>query len=608
MRWLDGRRIKRNELCPCGSGLKLKRCCIRLAEDRPADTRGRAGAFITAEDMWPTGTLDWKRTLDDIRQFDGRWFCELMSRIGVLLHDEYLSMAPKRESAVRETLFDEQDRAKLELWLQSGKRQKTFARQTILAALICRLHMDNKGPSSSSQNLQAVGPLLLRLGSLLEMRPVQSSEGAVRRETWEESLGSVFRVLYLSADPDYASGIARYWLLYLKGFHTLKEVQPSQHFNLPERFHLATRLSIEQALAFGLSIWIFYSKDADQLFARPENFRFGPDYFRETAPNARGCVEEALSLLSASWEEHVKAADGAWTAGQYFDFRQLYNTPLIEVYDAVYFLTDIPLLEARITDGIFWAAFDAISGREKEQLKTAFGRVFEWYAEQVLTPLRKNRSFDGLWTEADGSPTVAASISIPDVVAIEADQVFVVEATTLSLPPSVYLRGELDAIRAGLLAIWVGAGDQKGKLEQLQDACDAIAAGAMAFPHMPRPLEPTLWPILLTHRPLPQLEALSELYRQWLVEAGLSESFVSRLTFLSITEFEQLVAWKVDGTNWTQLFISKHGREFMNDPMQSVIVHQLREYKKHPILVRAHEEVFDAMQREMFGQGNGSTE
>ncbi len=53
LRWLDGRRVGVNARCLCGSGYKIKHCCVTLLERSQRSTQRDVGVYLSTEDFCP---------------------------------------------------------------------------------------------------------------------------------------------------------------------------------------------------------------------------------------------------------------------------------------------------------------------------------------------------------------------------------------------------------------------------------------------------------------------------------------------------------------------------------------------------------------------------
>ena len=69
------------------------------------------------------------------------------------------------------------------------------------------------------------------------------------------------------------------------------------------------------------------------------------------------------------------------------DFKRWH--PMVEMPDGALFALDARFLRARVTEGAYWALFNALPPPRRKVLRDLFGHAVEWYAASILRETRR---------------------------------------------------------------------------------------------------------------------------------------------------------------------------------------------------------------------------
>lgn len=544
-RWFDGRRIGPNDTCPCGSGVKAKRCCSSLMQARTEASR-RVGAYLMLEQLWPGQRSSLSNVKAVVRSFDPTTLIVLLASIGFLLHEDYFHKSGATERVVLRKLFPPDWFRKIELWLSSQRITRVTHRLQIPVAIrLVLLSTLEEGEESKSGREVDVGPMLLELNGLIDRGARQPHE--------LEAL--VYRLCFYSHREGLGSTIGRQWLLMRTGTKAVKDRFPGEYFDASTECVTAFGFPYEHLLAVCLAILSYYDSLRKNRNARPEQFiirRLAPS----RSPELDRSVPRVFEYLSKDVEEFAAqcahAGTGPEALSQVFP---LYDHPLLRLDEDRFIPLDLAYLAMAGTEGAFWRLLQHLhhSNRDKDagRLKTTIGRAFEWYAAELLRPLHSLGSEFEVWCEWDDP--ARPGLAVPDAIVADGETVFVVELTTASLPPGVAVSSDPNRIAEGLSRHWFGAPGHSAKLHQLEGAWNRVRNREF-WPLRSKLDSFQAVPLLVSLRCQPLDPLLWDWYQQLMDEHGSSEEFRTSLALCDVSELEDLCTLRMGGHVWKDLF------------------------------------------------------
>jgi len=593
LRWLDGRRVGVNDRCPCGSGRKIKRCCVTLLERPHRSSQRNIGVYLSTEDLWPGPRVQLAQVSSAIKAFEPRGLAFTLACINIALRDDYLRRNSPVEREVLRQYVPEPELTKTKLWLQTGKADRVIHR--LLMPLAIKLVLTDGGIPDAGHIVEghegAVGKMLLDLNATVEDGLSDRVTGHIGVETNRWLAASVLRTLFYSHYDNLGDAIARSWLLFNDGMRAVQKRYPAEAFDFCATFEEVFSFPYEHLVALVFAIYAKYEAMKDRPPQKWLDWCVGPGYFtRFFNPEAQRSLPRIFSYIGASCTEHSLAARSYAEKhpASHLHLFTLYNQPLLEIQEGVFIPLDMGYLAATLSEAPFWRLLLQLlrdeRAKEAHQLKTALGRSLEWYVAELLRPAALSPTTTRLWSDWDGTVPHKAGISTPDAVLLEDGVLFVIELTAQFLPPHVVVSGDPDLIEKELRALWFGEGKKNapGKLVQLERACTAIRDGKLPLEGVSR--ETRIVPILLTLRYQPQDAVLLRWHGDLMRAEGFSEEFIDSLVFLDVPDLERLMVMKVAGKAWQQILDAFRESPYAGQGFANFASYSSLETDRHPWL------------------------
>ncbi len=615
MRWIDGREVGRNDRCPCGSGRKLKKCCLKLIEHTErgliAERVPDMGIYVTANDLWEESVRE-ETILTFFNACDGIDVAQTLAKLGVILQTRSEGRANRDELFVLRLVLPGAWFNKVRLWLQIGKRRTALPRLLLLAAI--RLSMICAKEDDTGVKLQGrekdLGPALLRLSSVLESDIASLLRSATNQSEKRAVLSaSFYRNAFYDHVENLGDELARYWALLMRAPEAVEHRYPKEHYSLSQRYEELLGFPVVFRMSVVFAVHRYYHRPVEEIIGDPRRFLLGEQYFAAITPENHARVLMAMKSLSLTWNEHVGRMKelGEWRTENKMQFFTLYDKPFVETDGGGFFPVDLQFLWQQGTEGTYWQLFNALKAAgyadEIARLRSYFGRCVEWYVSEIL----RSNTTEGaktVWLDWDGDFEADEGSSIPDAVVYENEVLYFIEVTTSSVIPTEAVSGVPDVLRAGLERIWFeGSGKRPGKLIQLQKSLDAYSNGSLRLRDFEnRPVRRVL-PIVVSFRPLPQFPIISNWYGEIMRDRGLPASFCETITFMDIREVEAMAPLKSLGIEWgiieRKLDSPAGTRSLSNFVIYNLGVNQIPRHEK---VENWMHESFSAIERSLFGR------
>jgi hypothetical protein len=550
--WFDGRKIRPNDPCPCGSGFKAKVCCNPLMDADMTSRRERVGTYLTLEQLWPRRHSSLDSVVAAIRSYDNLDLITLLVQVGFLLSQDYFARSGARERTVLRALFPAVWWTKIDLWLEHRKVTRvTHCLQVPIALRLALLEArESWEPRPTTGDETGIGPLLLELNGLVDR--------LTNRPHDLEAI--IYRLCFYSHREDLGSMIGRSWLLLREGTDMVRKRYPSEYLDFAAEFEAAFTVPYEHLFTVTLAILAHYFSVHDNPHARPEQLILGAAVFEQTAtPDLDRSVPLALAYLSAEpgviAEQCARSGTGLEQISQVFP---LYDHPLLRLPGGRFLPLDLWFLCAAATDGPFWRVlkhlYDTNQDSRAGALKTSLGRVFEWYVAEVLRALSSAGTELEVWCEWDDPAAADPGLAIPDAIVTEPGATFVLECTTISLPPNVAVSGDGVAIAEGLSKLWFGrtGRGRVAKVSQLERAYNAVRTGRF-WPLSRKADLPAVVPVLVSLRAQPLDPVLWDWYQELMQAHGIGDDFRQQIIFMDVSELEALCVLRGRGRTWSSV-------------------------------------------------------
>jgi hypothetical protein len=342
---------------------------------------------------------------------------------------------------------------------------------------------------------------------------------------------------------------------------------------------------------------VHYSSDNTKLFEDPRNFVMNRTSLKTIVPPDRQQVSERIfDYLALPWREHVRRARENLSKASPMNMYQLYSLydhPLIELPEGGIYALDAQFLRARVTEGAYWALFNALPEYRRHELRDAFGHATEWYAASLLRETCNRNGTKDLWLDWDNE--IRGACRKPDAVFREGDTLYFIEVTTSAVVPALASSGDPEALAGGLKKLWFGdnPGDS-GKLAQLSEAMANFRTGELQLDGVTPGDVTRLRPVLVTLRDFPQWPVLMDWYRAIMKDGGMTDEFVTDVLLIDIEELEELVARLLESETWTSILAQKVLSNHPDLSVHNFLYATGRMHERHPLVQRSIEEATDA--------------
>ncbi len=615
MRWIDGRKVGRNDPCPCGGGLKLKKCCVRLADHTErravADRLPEMGIYVMATDLWPEPVSE-ETIQSSFSRFDGVDLAQTLAKLGVILQSRSEGRANEDELFLLRVILPAVWFNKIRLWLQIGNRRTALHRLLLLAAI--RLAMICSTENGIGLKLQGrekeLGPALLRLSSVLESDIASLLRSATTQPEKRAVLSaSFYRNAFYDHVENLGNELGRYWALLMRAPDAVALRYTKEVYPLNQRYEELLGFPVILRMSVVFAVHRYYQRPVEEIIGDPQRFLLGEDYFAPITLENRSKVLTAMKSLSLTWNEHVAKMEelGEGKPDNKMQFFTLYDKPFVETEGGGFFPLDVQFLWQQGIEGTYWHLFNAVkatgSADELGRLRAYFGRCVEWYVSEILRS-RTPEEARTVWLDWDEDFQAVEGSPIPDAVVYENGVLYFIEVTTSAVTPTEAISGDPVVLRAGLERVWFeGSGKRPGKLVQLQKSLDAYSSGSLVLRGFGnRPVRRVL-PIVVSFRPLPQFPVISNWYGEIMREEGLPKSFCDTVTFMDIRDVEAMGPLKSLGIDWSiverKLDSAVRARSISNFLIFDLGVRQIPRHEKVETWMR---ESFSAIEHSLFGR------
>lgn len=612
--WIDGRKIGRNEPCPCGASNKFKDCCELFAKEKVNTVNDPIGAYVSSHELWIKRQPALDPILSELALFDSKDFFQFLCKVGVVLHEEIHGQTPKLEIGLLRLILEDDWYRKVLLWLGSKKRLKAIHRPLILATLRFLLNANTAGKLVKGHEKE-IGPILLDINSVgLERDYTERVKKATNEKEHQRILfASMVRLGFYSNTEDFGSSIARYWAIHMHGFRAVKNKFPGEYYDFESSFRDEFVLSFSETLSLTFGIIQHYKQNIEKFFIRPEDFLIGESFFSNVNEQLRSRAYNVFLYLATTWDEHVLAITNQFSKignNNIQQFSSFYDHPLMEIAPGSFFPIDMDFLEYKISEGAYWQLFNQLKNRGKQKelkkLRSSMGHAVEWYAGELLKSAFSVslESTKEIWLDWDGEViSKDKGYSIPDAIIIEGDTAFIIEVTSTSLLPSEIISGEPDLLETGLKRIWFERTEQSpGKLRQLQDSIEALITKKTELQGGQDIQSKRFIPILVTLRSVPQITALNHWYRELMMDNDLTQSFAENVQIIDLDELERLVSLKIQGVSWKEVFQKKYVSSQSNNSVHNFLHSHGYKAQRTGLVKSWLREVFDITARTLFNK------
>jgi hypothetical protein len=610
--WIDGSSVGRNDPCPCGSGKKFKKCsCRTLVELLPARTSFPYGLSLSIEDIEPRIPATVEATLAEVRRYAGPELAQVLGRVNVFLADEHKRFGGPIEMGLAESLFPKRDVRRVLLWIETRVRHKLLVRDSLRALIQLAIVEDKDGLSlGDPQELRGLGFLVLRMNRVTHEPLFQATSSIVGADAKRFLiLGDLFRTFFVQYSDSFGPALARYSAIQTQGLQAA--AQRGAIFDFEAAFQKVVGQPYDLTMAVGFLVWSYYEQLRSEFPKQERPFALEYGYLAKIeSEDVRSVVIGVLEYYSADWRTHVENLRTSCSKRERRGIEHpalsayaptIYSHPFVHVRGRGYFPLDLEYLASRLTEGVYWAVFDKLSDAEKWSLNGAFGYAAEWYVARILRASFRTTEERSVWLDWDGEFEADQKCTPPDAVVIEGDTAFIIEVTTVATSPSTATDGNWEKIEAGLKEQWFGGGGKRAKLLQLNNAANSILTRRVRAEGLDPDRIKTVYPMLVNLRTFPQTPPLTARYREIVLEKGLPESFVERLTFLDFSELEWLCSLRLDGKLWTKVLEDKRASDRATDSMHNYLSSSPYPWEWHPEVKEILKRASDTYSRLLFG-------
>lgn len=551
----------RNELCRCGSGRKLKRCCLKLYENEP-NTSPIAGAFLSHEWMWAGDRTTYDGVESALAKIPGDWLVRVLSSLQWILKDELVGPKYQRQLAFIEEFGDPIVARKAAAWLKTGRAATAFHRCTIPATLQMRMLATDASAGVSDDTVRDLVGLLFQVNDLLSKDYEEAQGGSNTSAGVDSAIAADFhRNGFYSHTPHWGASTARAWALLSHGSRAVKEKYPLEWCDMESAYRNTMGGTPQELIAVVSGILSHYlALTLEKSNEEPGRFRIG-DGFLEALNNAdvTAMGKRAIRQLAGDWNRHVeemkKCVRGPKENVQ--QFFSLYNLPLAKEGTS-FFPIDMEFLRAQTTEGWYWALVRELGTKsdgkkQVQRLHASFGRAFEWYCADLARATNGNNPAFRVWTDWDAQIESDAGCAKPDIIVEQDGVLWIAEVTTSAVRPAVSVCCDADELESALTGVWF---EGSSKLLQLERAYSGVKAGKVRVRDWDLRQAREIAPIFVSLRYVPLHAAIWPWYRDIMMRRGLSAEFLNRLRILDAEDLEELCASALDGQSAQVAFAS----------------------------------------------------
>jgi hypothetical protein len=547
------------------------------------------------------------------REFHPLELVQVLAKIGFVLQKTYATPHAPEEAEIIDRFLPPIWGRKVRLWLEHGGRMKVVHRIAIPAAiLLVMIEADTGGTRHSLEGHEPlVGQLLLHLNSVLEADYERRRVDGMSADEQRALIAAhTFRLGFFSKLESLGPAVARHWAIVIRGLPQVAQHYPGEYFDFEGEHTRRFGYSFRTLTTVAMGLLTHYQAVLESPQRRGEDFLVARDFFRGAhAAEVRSDSPLVLDQLTRTFPEHVarvreQLQDNPDNLLQFFP---LYERPMLKLESGATFPLDVGYLTSAASEASYWALFQRLlddgGDAAVSQLRSCFGRAFEWYATELLRSAFPPADPRHSWFDWDDDFPSGYVGSLPDAVIVEGDTAFVIEMTSSGVSPSIAASGDPPRLKHALDSIWFGRGARResAKLRQLMSVIDALRSGALALQGLRAAEVSRYVPVLVTLRPLPRNRLLTQWYAELQRIGGCPDTFVQDLTILDPGELEDLTRLALEDIRWVRLWNEKRASRHREDSFHNFLYYSHHRIGLHPMMQEWVNDCFNSLSEMLYG-------
>lgn len=349
-------------------------------------------------------------------------------------------------------------------------------------------------------------------------------------------------------------------------------VHPTQLFNE------SAKVLFEETISVGFGLVARYLQQRKD--ALPSDMPFAVrDYFEPTKlPHST--VDKVIERMVLIEKDIVKMKREDVLEPHYFyDFSALSQKPLVDFGNGYIVPINYSLLQWRVSEGLFWDAFQAVSDKDKDQFYQEFGQYFQRWVEGLflkafpdMRPLGRR-----LWIEPkqnDQAPAVDLIVSYPGA------YIFVEVTGSRFEYIQSEIHGSPKVIEKDLEKMLYG------EVEQLHKAIDYFRNGGLNLDGQKWAGE-AIYPVLITYGTVPNIEPVWTYLNDHISDRGwLQQPHTRPLVCVDASEAHLLPSFPLKGVSLVEVLDKKSSVNNKGLPWRNFVLREFPSFAGPPEILR----------------------
>ncbi|MGA9055920.1 MAG: hypothetical protein WB763_05350 [Terriglobia bacterium] len=166
-------------------------------------------------------------------------------------------------------------------------------------------------------------------------------------------------------------------------------------FDIEDRFQQIAGIPLSKWLTLVFAAYSYYmARRVEELVEQPQFFVINRQFFISTSGVSQREMDDFISTIAMPFESLQRTLGAERPADPRFDLVPFRSRPLYELEEGNFACIDTAFLLEKMVTGVHWLIHDGLSRSARDDLFTAWGRLFERYVDWL---------FEGMRTQSDTS-------------------------------------------------------------------------------------------------------------------------------------------------------------------------------------------------------------
>lgn len=517
---------------------------------RPLTEADFARSYVTYSELFgiqPT----WENFFDRLSDLGLQSLMVSLSYVNSVL---YLKGGIQAQSDLVDNTFDTELRSRLAQLQDLETRVAYSPAQTLLVMRSALLHSpDREGMRPGRSYVRALSEVLLMANDLLMADEKRNIETAAADSSDPDVLSRAMlsfsiRTTVVNGADAFNTTVARASIIFgeLAQRDDIRLRAAGDAIDVAARFEAVTGLSLRDYFAIGWMLIYWFHLGVRNPNDTHHRILIPQAFFSQTRlnPALAGRILDGLMQDYATARARCEARQGGGRLFTY-DIVPFMDSPLYRIRHDVAVPANLPFLAYRLSIGVYWILFDAMSGGDRRRWSAFYGHLVEAYVRDTIATLLPRRSDLPQRVFPEFVYRVGRQeYRTTDVVGLfpGAAIFFEVTATRFRMEGTL-LVDDPAAVEADLERIVIG------KARQLDERIRHFREGRYAFGETTAVHVPVIIPVVVTSEPIPMWTTTSRTIRSALTREGLlQQPGIEPLRVIGVDELEMLEALAQTGT------------------------------------------------------------